>query len=137
MEWIEVQAKTVDEAVELALDRLGVVVAELEFEVLDEPRSGLFGRMKGTARIRARVKPLSREKPTDRRRRRRGSERSRRRWCRCGDRGRRGSSRPEPGSRARPQVAVAVKVAGAGRAGAHEPRAREAAGTPRQGTRRS
>ncbi len=76
MEWIEVQAKTVDEAVELALDRLGVVVAELEFEVLDEPRSGLFGRMKGTARIRARVKPLSREKPTDRRRRRRGSERS-------------------------------------------------------------
>ena len=80
MEWIEVTAKSLDEAVELALDRLGVVADELEYEVLDEPRSGLFGRLgRADARIRARVKPLSREKPADRRRRRRGSERSRRR----------------------------------------------------------
>ena len=74
MEWIEVTAKTIAEAKELALDRLGVVDDELEFEVLDEPRSGLFRR--SDARIRARVKPISREKPTDRRRRRRGPEKS-------------------------------------------------------------
>jgi spoIIIJ-associated protein len=73
MDWIEVTARTVDDAKELALDRLGVVEDELEFEVLDEPRGGLFRR--SDARIRARVKPLSREKPVDRRRRRRGSER--------------------------------------------------------------
>lgn len=73
MDWIEVTARTVDDAKELALDRLGVVEDELEFEVLDEPRGGLFRR--SDARIRARVKPLSREKPVDRRRRRPRSER--------------------------------------------------------------
>jgi spoIIIJ-associated protein len=71
MEWIEVTGRTVEDAKELALDRLGVVEDELEFEVLDEPRSGFLGRIGRTeARIRARVKPLSREKPNDRRRRR-------------------------------------------------------------------
>jgi len=74
MDWIEVTARSVDDAKELALDRLGVVEDELEFEVLDEARGGLFRRT--DARIRARVKPLSREKPVDRRRRRRGGERS-------------------------------------------------------------
>jgi spoIIIJ-associated protein len=72
MEWIEVTARTLEEAKELALDRLGVVEAELEFEVLDEPKGGLFGLRRADARIRARVKPLSREKPNDRRRRRGG-----------------------------------------------------------------
>jgi spoIIIJ-associated protein len=76
MEWIEVTAKSLDEAVELALDRLGVVDDELEYEVLDEPRSGILGMGRVNARIRARVKPLSREKPVDRRRRRRGESRS-------------------------------------------------------------
>ncbi|MGO9877345.1 MAG: RNA-binding cell elongation regulator Jag/EloR [Acidimicrobiia bacterium] len=74
MEWIEVSARTLDEATELALDRLGVVADELEYEVIDEPRGGLFGIGRTEARIRARVKPLSREKPAERRRRR-GSER--------------------------------------------------------------
>ncbi len=73
MEWIEVSARSVEEAVELALDRLGVVESELEYEIIDEPRAGLFGRLgRADARIRARVKPLSREKPADRQRRRRG-----------------------------------------------------------------
>jgi spoIIIJ-associated protein len=76
MDWIEVTARTVDDAKELALDRLGVVEAELEYEVVDEPRKGLFGIARGDARIRARVKPLSREKPSDRKRRRRPNERS-------------------------------------------------------------
>jgi spoIIIJ-associated protein len=70
MEWIEVSARTVDDARELALDRLGVVADELEYEVIDAPRGGLFGLGRADARIRARVKPLSREKPPDRRRRR-------------------------------------------------------------------
>ncbi len=70
MEWIEVSGKTLEDAKELALDRLGVIAEELEFEVIDEPRSGLFGIGRTEARIRARVKPLSREKPADRRRRR-------------------------------------------------------------------
>ncbi len=74
MEWIEVSARTLEDATELALDRLGVVADELEYEVIDEPRGGLFGIGRTEARIRARVKPLSREKPAERRRRR-GSER--------------------------------------------------------------
>jgi spoIIIJ-associated protein len=75
MEWIEVTARRLDEAVELALDRLGVIADELEYQVLDEPRTGLFGIGRTPARIRARVKPLSREKPVDKRRRRRGEHR--------------------------------------------------------------
>jgi len=78
MDWIEVTARTVDDAKELALDRLGVVEDELEYEVVDEARKGLFGIARGDARIRARVKPLSREKPSDRKRRRRPNERSQR-----------------------------------------------------------
>src|SRR5476651_1189948 len=76
MDWIEVTARTVEDAKELALDRLGVVEDELEYEIVDEPRRGLFGIARGDARIRARVKPLSREKPSDRKRRRRPNERS-------------------------------------------------------------
>ena len=75
MDWIEVTAKSVAEAKELALDRLGVIEDELEYEVLDEPKGGLFGLGRADARIRARVKPLSREKPVDRRRRRGRSDR--------------------------------------------------------------
>lgn len=67
MEWVETTGRTVDEAVEAALDELGVDMDEVEYEVLEEARGGLLGRRE--ARIRARVKPLSREKPTDRRRR--------------------------------------------------------------------
>ena len=76
MDWIEVTARTVEDAKELALDRLGVVEDELEFEVVDEARKGLFGIARGDARIRARVKPISREKPSDRKRRRRPNERA-------------------------------------------------------------
>ena len=53
MDWIEVAARSVDDAKELALDRLGVIEDELEFEIIEEPRGGLFRR--GEARIRARV----------------------------------------------------------------------------------
>lgn len=59
MEWMETTAKTLDEAKELALDRLGVAADEAEFEVLEEPRPGLFGRLRGEARVRARVMPTA------------------------------------------------------------------------------
>ena len=78
MDWIEVTARSVEEAKELALDRLGVVEDELEYEVLDEPRGGLFGLGRSDARIRARVKPMSRDKPADRRRRSTRGSRDRR-----------------------------------------------------------
>src|SRR3954454_208916 len=76
MERIEVSAQKLNDAQEVGLDRLGEVSDALECEVIDEPRSGLFGIGRTEARIRARVKPLSREKPPDRRRRR-SSERRR------------------------------------------------------------
>jgi spoIIIJ-associated protein len=77
MEWIEVTGRTVDEAKERALDELGVHESELEFELLDEAKSGFLGRIgRSDARIRARIKPLSREKPADKRRRRRSEGRS-------------------------------------------------------------
>src|SRR5450432_3324046 len=77
MEWIEVTGRTVDEAKERALDELGVHESDLEFELIDDARSGFLGRIgRSDARIRARVKPLSRGKPADKRRRRRQEGRS-------------------------------------------------------------
>jgi spoIIIJ-associated protein len=70
MEWIETTGNTVEQAVETALDQLGVDESELEYEVLEEAQRSLLKRR--PARIRARVLPVSREKPDTRRRRRRG-----------------------------------------------------------------
>jgi spoIIIJ-associated protein len=69
MEWVETTGKTIDEAKEIALDRLGVTDDEAEFEVLDEPKAGLFGRTRGEARVRARVRPAEVRPKQDRRRR--------------------------------------------------------------------
>ncbi len=69
MEWVETTAKTVEAAKEAALDRLGVAADEAEFEVLDEPRPGLFGRTRGEGRVRARVKPAHVRPKQERRRR--------------------------------------------------------------------
>lgn len=69
MEWVETTGKTVEEAKELALDQLGVDANEAEFELVEEPKSGLFGRTRGTARVRARVVPLTPPPKTERRRR--------------------------------------------------------------------
>lgn len=57
MEWLEVRATTVESAKERALVHLGVDESDAEFEVLSEPRMGLFGRIKEEARVRARVLP--------------------------------------------------------------------------------
>jgi spoIIIJ-associated protein len=68
MEWVETTAKTVEAAKELALDRLGVAADEADFEVLEEPRGGLFGRVRGEARVRARIRPTAVRPKQDRRR---------------------------------------------------------------------
>jgi spoIIIJ-associated protein len=67
MEWVETVAKTMAEARELALDRLGVGEDDAEFEILEEPKPGLFGRVRGEARVRARVRPTAVRPKQDRR----------------------------------------------------------------------
>lgn len=70
MEWVETVAATIEDARELALDQLGVAEDEAEFEVVEEPRAGLFGRTRGQARVRARVRPTQPRPKVDRRGRR-------------------------------------------------------------------
>lgn len=76
MEWVETTAKTLEAAREAALDQLGVGADEAEFDIVEEPRPGLFGRTRGQARIRARVKPTP-VRPKQERRRRSKGDRSR------------------------------------------------------------
>jgi spoIIIJ-associated protein len=72
VEWVEVAGKTIAEATELALDQLGVAVGDAEVIVVTEPKTGLFGRMRVEARVRARVRPVGarpkRERSRDRNR---------------------------------------------------------------------
>lgn len=49
----EFSAKTIDEAKALAAEEFGVSVDEIEFDILEQPRKGLFGGLKGEARVRA------------------------------------------------------------------------------------
>jgi spoIIIJ-associated protein len=73
VEWVETTGRTVEEAKEAALDQLGVDDQDAEFEILEEPKSGLFGRLRQEARVRARVRPTTPRPKVDRRdRRRRG-----------------------------------------------------------------
>lgn len=72
MEWVETTAKSVEEAKNQALDQLGVAEDDAEIVVLDEPRAGLFGRVRGEARVRARVRPTTPRPKLDRRDRKKG-----------------------------------------------------------------
>lgn len=80
MEWVERTDRTVEAAKDFLLDQLGVDESEAEFEILEEPKPGLFGRVRGQARVRARVAPRAPRPKEDRRRRGRargeGRERS-------------------------------------------------------------
>ena len=94
MEWVQTTGRTVDEALDAALDSLGVHQEDVEFEVLDEPKAGLFGRFGGSeARIRVRLKPISREKPQDRRR---GKSKSSGRRNENGPKRQRSGGQPKP-----------------------------------------
>jgi spoIIIJ-associated protein len=57
VQWIETTGRTIEDAKESALDQLGIDESEAEFEVIEEPKTGLFGRVRADARIRARVAP--------------------------------------------------------------------------------
>lgn len=71
MEWVETTGRTVEEAKDTALDQLGVDEQDAEFEILEEPKFGLFGRLRSEARVRARVRPTTPRPKDDRRDRRR------------------------------------------------------------------
>lgn len=83
MEWVTITAATVDDAKTLALDQLGVAPEDADIEVLEEPKPGLFGRMRGEAKVRARVRPTT---ARDSSRRERGERRNGRTRGRGGER---------------------------------------------------
>ena len=74
MDWVETTGKSIEEATERALAHLGVHRDDAEIEVLEEPKAGLFGRMRGEARVRARVRPTG---PRPKRSRRSGGREER------------------------------------------------------------
>lgn len=57
MQWVETTGRTIEDAKEAALDQLGIDEREAEFEILEEAKTGLFGRVRSDARVRARVVP--------------------------------------------------------------------------------
>jgi spoIIIJ-associated protein len=71
VEWVEITGRTVEEAKDAALDQLGVDERDAEFDIVEEARSGLFGRLRQEARVRARVRPTAPRPKGDRRERRR------------------------------------------------------------------
>ena len=100
MDWIVTTARTVEEAQSRALDLLGVDGSDAEIQVIEEGKTGLFGRTKSEARIRARIKPKAPPAKDDHRR---GEGRKRNRGA-GGDAKKR--ARPQGGDakkRARPQ----------------------------------
>lgn len=76
MEWVETTGRTIEDAKEAALDELGVDEADAEFEILSEPKLGLFGRLRNEGRVRARVRPTAPRAKSDRRDRRRRNKTS-------------------------------------------------------------
>ena len=77
MQWIETTGRSIEEAKDLALNQLGIAEDDAEFEVIEEPSTGLFGRTRGEARVRARVRPSTPRAKTERRDRRGRDGRSR------------------------------------------------------------
>jgi spoIIIJ-associated protein len=83
LEWVETTGRTVEEAKRAALEQLGVGEADVEVEVVAEPRLGLFGRLKEEARVRARLVPRYPRAKGERRERRRGAAADRERGRRA------------------------------------------------------
>jgi spoIIIJ-associated protein len=79
VEWVETTGRTVAEALDAALDQLGVDEQEAEVQVLQEPQKGLFGRLRAEARVRVRIRPTRPRPKVERRDRRRRGERDRER----------------------------------------------------------
>src|SRR5207248_5893292 len=45
MEWVETTGRTIAEALDAALDELGVDEDDVEYEVLEQPKTGFLGRL--------------------------------------------------------------------------------------------
>jgi len=60
MEPIEVEGKTVEEAIELALEKLKVSRDDIDVQVLSEAKLGLFGK-EGGKRAKIRVSPKKKD----------------------------------------------------------------------------
>jgi len=64
--WIEVSEKSLEQAIELAAEQLGVDADDLDYEVVEESSKGLFGLGQNRVKLRARVRPCCMEpKPTE------------------------------------------------------------------------
>jgi spoIIIJ-associated protein len=98
MEWVTITAATVDDAITLALDQLGVAREDAELEIVEEPKPGLFGRLRGEAVVRARVRPTAAREGA---RRERGGERGDRRGGRSRQRQRSSERRSGPSDTSR------------------------------------
>jgi spoIIIJ-associated protein len=127
VEWVVTTGKSIEEAKEAALDELGVDEQDAEFEILEEPRMGLFGRQRGEARVRARVRPSAPRPKTDRRERRRRRPDGTSRGEGAGDEAEAGLGNGQPGGRT---SAATGATRGSGQAG--EGRAPAGARAPRQ-----
>jgi spoIIIJ-associated protein len=79
VQWVVTTGRTVADAKARALDALGIDDADLEYEVLAEPSTSLFGLRTRVARVRARVRPTRPRPKVDRRTRRTGRSGEKRR----------------------------------------------------------
>ena len=119
MEWVETTGNSLEEAKEAALDQLGVAEDDAEFEVVEEPKQGLFGRTRGEARVRARIKPSTPRGKTERRpRREKGADKGGERREQRPRNNNRNSDRParEPREPREPREKVEVDPAVVGQA---------------------
>jgi spoIIIJ-associated protein len=99
MDWVETTGKSIDEATDRALAHLGVHRDDAEVEILEEPKAGLFGRIRGEARVRARVRPAG---PRPKRSRRSGGREEQPRNSESRDNKNKGpKSKPSEGDRPR------------------------------------
>lgn len=116
MEWVETTGRTLEEAKDAALDQLGVDERDAEFKLLEEAKSGLFGRLRQEARVRARVRPDRPRPKVDRRDRRRRGD---------GERAATGSgsgeSQPAPRRQSRPAARGEAGAGGSATAGEEAP----------------
>jgi spoIIIJ-associated protein len=131
VEWVEVAGKTVEEATEQALDQLGVAAGDAEVIVVDEPKTGLFGRVRVEARVRARVRPVG-ARPRRERSRRNGGSRSGQ-GGQGGQGTRQGGQRPSSGRGGR-TPAGGASTGGSGGAEGAEVAASNGAGATTAGT---
>jgi spoIIIJ-associated protein len=101
MDWVETTGKSIDEATDRALAHLGVHRDDAEVEILEEPKAGLFGRIRGEARVRARVRPAG---PRPKRSRRSGGREDRPRSSEARDKNKGPKSKPTEVDRPRTKV---------------------------------